>query len=254
MRYTGKSAGMRLRNLDLFVESERLMDTDPLYSGIPQLALFKIGSQHSNIQEFLPQLWAIGEALASPRSDVRLEALDQLTSLGTFRQSPLLAYLLATRVADPDLTCRIKTVELLGEILMSKSHGAEISGDVKIPVVGYLSHMRTRELFALLQVIDAKPDTEESVLQIIKTCSFAGRPLVEIATNRKFPLAVRRLAIRVLGVIGFIDAVPDLERMLARLEMRKNSAPVLPYVQTLNADESKLIPELHEALRLLRLP
>ncbi|MDD2695848.1 MAG: hypothetical protein PHD58_07980 [Anaerolineales bacterium] len=230
------------------------MDADPLYSGLPQLALFKISESHPNVSEFLPQLWAIGEALASPRSDVRLEALEQLSVLGVARYSPLMAYLLATRIADPDMACRIKSIELLGEILEIDPNEPGTSGEVKIPVVGYLSRMRTRELFALLQVLDARPEAEKAVLWIIKICSFAGRPLVDIASNRNFPLNIRSLSVRMLGVIGFVEALPDLERLLSRLEMRLNTSPALPYTHALNADESKLIPELREALRLLRMP
>jgi hypothetical protein len=83
--------------------------------------------------------------------------------------------------------------------------------------------------------------------------SFAGEHLAGILANRQNPLPIRKQAARYIGQIGYLDALPSLERLAARLEARKNgAADTIPLDQ--NNDEGSLLPYLKDALAALQSP
>ncbi|GAI27626.1 unnamed protein product, partial [marine sediment metagenome] len=61
-----------------------------------------------NINEFpqdqIYQLWKSTEAISSPELSKRKRGFESLIEFDVVRRSPLIAYLLATRIVEPDLT------------------------------------------------------------------------------------------------------------------------------------------------------
>ncbi len=86
--------------------------------------------------------------------------------------------------------------------------------------------MRTRQIFALLQVIEFDKSAEEAVSSLLSYCSFAGGHLAQILSNRTAPLSIRRQAAHFIGRIGYLDALPALERLASRLESRRDDEDV----------------------------
>lgn len=166
----------------------------------------------------LPQVWRELEDLTSPDNHTREEGLSNLVARDAHRRSPLVAYVLATRLTDPDLHLRYRAVQALGEVLNLRDGDDPTPELVRHHLQGFISHMRKRQIFALLQVAEQFGAAEESVASILNLCSFGGAALSEIINDRKAPLPVRQKAIFFSGQVGFVDTIPALERLMYRLQ------------------------------------
>jgi hypothetical protein len=105
-----------------------------------------------------------------------------------------------------------------------------------------LSAMRTRQVFALLQVAEYDKSAEAGVIDLLSCCSFAGCHLSEILSNRDIAQDIRKQAAFYIGQIGYLDALPVLERMASRLESRRDE------------EDSLILPVLQYAVQLLTSP
>jgi hypothetical protein len=114
--------------------------------------------------------------------------------------------------------------------------------------------MRKRNIFALLQVAEHKISSETNVAVLLNTCSYAGNALANIFTDRKIPIPIRRQAVIYTGRVGFLDAIPALEKLADRLESRMNGQSSMPFAPPSDSDEKSLLPAVQTALRLLQSP
>jgi hypothetical protein len=117
-----------------------------------------------------------------------------------------------------------------------------------------LAQMRTRPIFALLQVCVADPITCEQVAALLKACPYAGGTLSNILGDRKLPVAIREAAAGMIGAVGYLDALPALERLEVRLEARQNGQQLMPFAPEGRFDEASLLPAVRAVLLKLRLP
>lgn len=85
------------------------------------------------------EVWQAAEKLVSPRPVDREEALDTLVEKGAPRNSPLVVYLLATRISDPDLEVRFHMIKALGEMLAGEDTGELIPDPVLQQLHGFLT-------------------------------------------------------------------------------------------------------------------
>jgi len=72
---------------------------------ITQPRLFGPESNSTGSAELFPAIWNAAEDLANMVPAVRRLALECLENTGAARISPLVSYLIATRLCDPDLEC-----------------------------------------------------------------------------------------------------------------------------------------------------
>jgi HEAT repeat protein len=203
--------------------------------------------------ELFPAVWGAAEGLTSPDVNVRTASLNRLLELGAPRLSPLIGYLLATRISEPDLDLRCRIVQALGELLVVDAAGRQAPDAVRRHMITYLAQMRTRPIFCLLQAAINEPDLEAHITRLLNNCPHAGTHLAEIFSNRGAPLAVRLQAVHFVGQAGFLDAVPALERLAARLDARRNGQQSMPFAPPpTTQDESQLLQKTHQTLLLLR--
>lgn len=188
-------------------------------------------------EEFLPRVWESAENLTSPRDDVRRQALETLVALDAHRYSPLVAYLFATRLADPNLEVRFHVVQALGEVLLLRNGGDPAPEEVRFHLQGYISHLRKRKIYALLQVANQFGAAEESVAAIFNLCSFAGAALEEIFMDRKIPHDIRQQAIFFSGHVGFMDTVSSLKTLQHRIQSQHEDQTSLPFLN--DAEQNK---------------
>jgi hypothetical protein len=225
------------------------MDSDPDID-IQRPELVRVKPISLGTFENLSDIWAAAEAFTSPHLEKRTTAFERLVSLQAVQSSPLIAYLLATRLADPDIHLRTRIVKSLADVLSPDDQGRLAPESVRSILVSNLSAMRARPIFALLQVVDFDQASEPMVARLLSYCSFAGGHLADILSNRQAPIAVRKQAAYFIGRIGYLDALPALERMAARLEGRRSS-----FLSGLNDDdEAGLLQLIQDALTLLRSP
>jgi hypothetical protein len=221
---------------------------------ISQPSLFDLGESSTGIIEFFPQLWGIADMLVSSDTTGKREALAQLEEIDAARFSPLVAYLLTTFLDDSDLELRTVVVRILGRVLGLDQDSRPAPDNVRQCLYQALSQMRTRRVYALLQVSRENGDLEPEVARLLNVCSYAGTHLADIGVSRKNPIVIRREAIKFIGRVGYLDALTTLERLSARLEARQNGQQALPFAPHGDEDEADLLPELRSALRVLRSP
>ena len=92
---------------------------------ISQPVLFTFTDSATGVAELFPEVWSALEELTSPVVDVRLSALDRLLAIDAPRLSPLVAYVLATRLDDPEIEVRFRVVQALGDVLAPQDSSLE---------------------------------------------------------------------------------------------------------------------------------
>jgi hypothetical protein len=221
---------------------------------ITQPVLFDLLEASIGSVELFPSVWSAAECLADPVAKIRLEALRQLVDLNAPRLSPLVAYLVATRLSDPDMEMRRQVVQVLGELLAVDKEGRLADEMIRQYVTTYLSQMRTRLVFSLLQVAERFQDADANIARLFNACPFAGEHLVEILNDRASAISIRKKAIFFVGLVGYLDAIPAIERLLARLEARQNGQQSMSFASSSTSEEGDLLPVLRQALISLHAP
>jgi len=219
----------------------------------PQPALFTLEESTGNLELF-PAVWSAIENVIKTEPHLRRKALEELKTLNAPRLSPLVAYVLATRITDPDLEIRAQVIKILGDILTPDERGHPAPDEVRSVLRNYLSSLRTRQIFALLQISAMDATAFLPVARILDTCSFAGTHLTAILADVHTPIEIRRQAVELIGEVGFTDALPALERLENRLEARLNGQKTMPFAPSAAANESQLLPAIRKTLNILRSP
>ena len=117
-----------------------------------------------------------------------------------------------------------------------------------------LSQMRTRRIYALIQILPQSQELEQAVASLLNACPYAGNQLAEILASRKVSLDIRRYAARLIGLVGYLESIPALERLLARLESRIHGQQAMSFAPLEMTDETDLIPDIRRALAFLSSP
>ncbi len=230
------------------------MDFDLSLPELKQPPLFQFGESSAGAVELFPTVWSACEDLVAPDPELRHKGLDQLLALGAPRLSPLVTYLLTTRLADTDTSLRVRVAQTLGGLLLPDLEGRPTPEPVRRHLVSALSQMRTRSIYALLEVAYDGADTAASVARLLNVCPYAGGHLVEILNERKLPLTVRRAAVDFIGSVGYLEAIPALERLATRLEARLGGQQSMPFAPPAVQDETDLLPVVLAALAMLKAP
>jgi hypothetical protein len=220
---------------------------------LPQPSLFFLEESTGNLELF-PAVWGAVEDLTKPDAHIRREAVDRLANLNAPRFSPIVAYVLTTRLTDPDLRTRAKVIASLGGVLSPDENGNPAPDDVRNVVLLNLSQLRTRQIFALLQVSVQDPQLIHFIARLLDACPYAGSHLVDILTDAHAPLEIRQQGAILIGLVGYLDALPALEKLENRLEARLNGQKVMPFAPPPNLSESELLPAIRNTLALLRAP
>ena len=202
--------------------------------------------------ELFPAVWSAAEALISLQVRQRLEGLAELQRLGAPRLLPLVAYLVATRLADPSLELRKKALVLCTSLLERDAEGQLAPEGVRQAVINYVSQMRTRPIYGLLQVVDHAPELLEHLARLFNTSPYAGRHLMDLLADRKTPLGLRQKAADLIGQVGYLEAATALERLELRLSARSSGQQSMPFAPADSASEADLLPAVRRALLLLR--
>ncbi|MFM8321165.1 MAG: hypothetical protein ACKOC5_09650 [Chloroflexota bacterium] len=193
----------------------------------------------------MSEIWAAAEALSSPELQTRWVGVRRLIELGAHRTHPLVAYLLATRIMENDMALRARVIEAAADALTAGANPAVFAS-----LTHFLGGMRTRPIYALLQAPIFDTNTEPLVATLLSYCSYAGDHLGEIAANRDAPIEVRIQAVSFIGRLGFLDALPVLERLAARMDLRLNGRS--PNLEKF--DEANLLLQIRQVVELLKAP
>jgi hypothetical protein len=227
------------------------MDVEQEALLVSQLPLFEFREITTGLVELFPTVWGAAESLSSAEARQRQQGLELLVKCGAARLSPLVIYMIYTRITDPDMETRSGVVQALADVLTPDEKGRQTPEPVRQHLMAQLGRMRTREIYALLQLLAYKPALLLQAGKLMNSCPYAGHHLADLAASRKTPLEIRRYAIRLAGEVGYCDVIPALERMLARLESRVNGQQTMAFAPPASMDDADLLPDIKEALQKL---
>ena len=216
-----------------------------------QIPLFVYGEPTADINEVLPAVWAATEALASPDALNRHHGLDALVELGVQRASPLVAYMVATCLNDPDMYIRRRVIYILADLLIKDPVVSPTPEQVRLTVMNYLHKMDEKTIYGLLEVSLMDPHVEKSIYHLLNACPQAGIHLGEILSHYKHPSTIRQRAIYFVGLVGFTEALPALERLLNRLTARTNEQYAMSFASSSDKSEDEITPALRIAIQQL---
>lgn len=219
----------------------------------PQPQLFLLEESIGTIELF-PAVWGALEDLTKEDVNVRKSALQELIELDAARFSPVVSYILVTRVLEPNIELRSKIIETLGLVLLPDKKGYPAPEDVRSGLYLYLSSFRTRQIFAMLQASAEYASLEDHNARLLNASRFAGNHLIEILIDQKNPLDVRRQASVMIGKVGYLNTLPALEKLAGRLEAKIAGQTAMNFAAQTNSQDSELLPAVEEAIRALRTP
>jgi HEAT repeat protein len=219
----------------------------------PQPQLFLLEESSGTIELF-PAVWGALEDLTKEDVNIRKSALQELIELDAARFSPIVSYVLVTRVLEPNIELRAKIIETLGLVLLPDKNGIPAPEDVRSSLYLYLSSFRTRRIFAMLQASVEFEFLEDHIARLLNASRFAGNHLIEILIESKNPLEIRRQASVMIGKVGYLNTLPALEKLAARLEARIAGQTAMNFATLTDSKDSELLPAVEEAIRALRIP
>jgi len=230
------------------------MEADPLRLETLQPQLFVYGETSEGALELFPTVWGACEELIVQDAAIRRKGLEKLLELNAPRLSPLVTYLFATRLGEPDPGLRWQVIAALADLLVIDQNGLAAPDNVRRTLTAYLSRMSPSIILALLEAGAADPSLENRLAILFNACPEAGLTLAEILSDRRNTLEIRLQAARMIRRVGYLDALGDLERLEARLESRVAGQQVMPFAPPAMHDEHALLGEIRAALQALREP
>ena len=225
------------------------MDANPI--PIVQLPLFVYGEPVKNIDELFPVVWKATEQLTSPDAISRQRGIDALLEMGAQKVSPLVAYMIATCLNDPDLYIRRRVAFILAELITSEQNGRQIPEEVRATVNNTLHNIRESTVYGLIEVAITDPLADQAIYHIFNTCPYVGKYLGDMLAQWKNPVLVRQKAIYFIGLVGYLEALPVLERLLIRLEARQSEQYSMPFAPPAVKSDDDLLPYLRIAINQL---
>jgi hypothetical protein len=225
------------------------MDTDHI--PLLQLPLFDYGETVTSIVELFPTVWQATELLTYPETTSRQQGIDLILELGAQKVSPLVAYMIATCISDTDIFIRRRAVIILGELVAKDPVGKQIPDIVRKVLQNYLHNMSEAMVYGLLEVAAADEQIEKPIFHLFNACPYVGKYLGEILNQWKNPLPIRQKAIYYIGLVGYLDALPTLERLYNRLESRQNGQYSMSFAAQTTPSDMDLLPHLRIAINRL---
>ncbi|MGE5123966.1 MAG: hypothetical protein ACM3H7_05570 [Acidobacteriaceae bacterium] len=225
------------------------MDHEPIQ--IVQLPLFVYGEPVKNIIELFPAVWIASEQLTSAEASQRQKGIDALLEMGAQKVSPLVAYLIATCLSDPDLFIRRRVAFILADLISGGTNGQQIPEEVRAAVTHYVHNANEATVYGLLEVSVADPQADQAIYHLFNSCPYAGKYLGDLLAQWKHPLSIRQKAVYFIGLVGYLEALPVLERMLNRLEARQNGQFAMAFAPPASKTDDELLPYLRVAINQL---
>lgn len=204
--------------------------------------------------ELFPGVWLAAEQLGSQDVNLRHTALDELMRTNAPRISPLIGYLLTTRILDPDLKLRIRIVELLANVMRRDSNGKYAVDAVRSQIIAGLTYLGDVAVIALLELAVQDETLIPHISKLLNFVPKAGDTLKDLAGDREKTINLRKKAIFFIGKIGYVDAVGELKRLRNRIETRQDSQKRMPFAPPAAEDrEEGLLLEINRTLSILRI-
>ncbi len=213
-----------------------------------QLPLFVYGEPTKSILEMLPVVWNATECLASADAITRQHGIDAILELGAQKASPLVAFMIATRLGDQNIYIRRRVIYILADLISWEPGDNPAADAIRKSVTNYLHDIGEETIFGILEVAVMDPQAEKPIYALLNACPIAGRFLGNLLTEWKNPLPIRQKAIYFVGLVGYMEVLPVLERLLDRLEARQNGQYTMAFVPASARSDEDIMPYLRIAI------
>jgi hypothetical protein len=192
----------------------------------------------------------------SPHVEERRRGFALLCGRDETRRSALTAYLLAARLNEPDLVLRAQVATALAEYFGLRGPEFRYPPELRAAVAAHLRHFDRPEVLALLELHHASRAGEvsllpESLIQLIQRLPGSADLLTRLAADRSLLLELRRAAIEVIGLVGFVAARPALEGLQLRIAGRRAGQLTMLFAPSDWPEDESLLPALAETLHQL---
>jgi hypothetical protein len=194
--------------------------------------------------------WLAAEWLVSPDSDCRRDGLAALTADEAVLFTPLVTYLLATRIEEPDLALRRDVVAALARCLAGPGPGRLGGVPTRRFLLTLLAGLDRPRVERLLEVAAGQAHCPEA-LALLDRVPNLGSLLTSIAADRQTPASLRAAAVAALGELGVLEALPALEGLKTRLEGQKAGQLAMAFAPPSDPDDGKLLAALEAAIAAL---
>lgn len=208
---------------------------------------------HLSLEKYLPDVWRASQALVGSQSEKRFQALKQLDQMEIIRFSPLLAYLVATRLNDANPELCFHAMLTLLSVLEPDSLGQPAPDEVRSEVFSYLCDLSKKTVLSILKTSLDHLEQRSEISKFLNLCPIAGKHLSAILMDRSQSIAIRCQAVDLIGLIGFVDTKSTLLRIKSRIDSRMNNNGIQLASATLE-DEKSLLLSINTALTLLQNP
>jgi hypothetical protein len=200
-----------------------------------------------SVPENLTDIWFAAELLISPELLERKKGFERLIELDAIKQNPIIIYLLASNLSEPDFSLRAFIVRVLSGLLDDIKTSKSPQKDPRFILTNYLSQISTEEVYSLLELAEVDPPSREYVVQLLCSCACAGDQLRKFVMDRECAINMRLIALEIIGKVGYLEVLPDLERLAKRLENRVNA-------EKKDMDLSEMMQRLNTTIKLLSSP
>jgi len=216
----------------------------------PQIGFLEVEKSIRGTAELFPTVWQAIEGIASPDIEERNASLDTLLETDAPKLSPLVAYVLATRLIDPNLKFRRRIIETVGKTIASEDNSPP-PPEVRRHLKAYCMMIGRGTVLAVLEVAAIDSSVDSHIASIFNLCSHSGTILIDLMADRKVPVTIRHQAMNFIGRVGFIEAIPYLKRLVDRLTARASGQKRMPFAPPSEPEESSLITVAQATLVLL---
>lgn len=225
---------------------------DPEGAFVLQPALFEINQTSISNLELFPKVWRAAEEIVEPLLENRQRGMQILEEFHAARFSPLIAYLLFTRMNEPDTGLRCRIIRVLSETLSPDAQGNLATDGVRQTMRHHLTLLGWDQIYCLLEAIETEPALEKAGTVLLKANSRAGEVLAEMLLDRKNPLMIRIQAAQMIGRVGYVAAAPSIERLMNRLEAKANGQQAFSFSSAESIEEARILPVLQAVQAILR--
>ena len=197
-------------------------------------------------------LWSAAGAFVAGSPEDRAAGLGRLVAEGAQSYTPLHLHLFTSRLFEEDLSLRQAILEALGAVLDGQDSSNPIPYELRRYLLGLLARLGLAELRWILEALADTSRPPPAAVRLVSYIPQAGKHLARVAADTREDGKIRAAAARMIGEVGYVDALPALEGLEARLEGRRAGQLAMVFAPKDDPAADVILPVLKGALEILR--
>lgn len=198
--------------------------------------------------------WSAAEKFVSPAPQARREALAILVADRDLLFSPLVGFLLVSRIDEPELSLREQIACALARCFEADDLLSATPKETRDYLATLLRRAGRPQVERLLEIFGdgVGRRSARAVVTLLDRIPEAPTLLTKIAADRLAPFATRFAAILTLGELGAMGALPALEGLQTRIEGQRAGQMAMTFAPPSTPEDDKLLEALKTTITTLR--